>query len=308
MNGYALESCAGVVLANQTVAPVANSVYAVGGDLYFQNGLNQVQITSGSSVNAAAGNITGLASPASVTWSAGTTSYIFKATATDYADLDGRNMLLRNTGAAVYKLTLSPPSAMSSDLTITLPTPPASTSFMTMDNAGTVGVSVPTALGIQTGNLADLAVTTAKINDLAVTTIKIADQNVTPAKRSPANYSTGNTGTVSATVTTTSSLFYSLTLTTSAANKQMMVLFQPYLSGSNINSGTGVRVFIVVVDPASAGTTIRSTNVTTGSPQFQALHLCATSGTYTAQVRVEALAGSTGCNMVDYQLQLVEMG
>jgi hypothetical protein len=89
----------------------------------------------------------------------------------------------------------------------------------------------------------------------------------------------------------------------------MMVLLQPYLSGSNINCGTTVRVFIVVVDPSSGSTIIRSTNVTTsGTPQFQALHVCPSVGTYTVQVRVEATGGSTGCNVVDYQLQLVEMG
>jgi hypothetical protein len=174
-------------------------------------------------------------------------------------------------------------------------------------------------LGITTAKLADSAVTTLKIADLNVTTnkiadsnvttVKIADQNVTPVKRSPANYFTGNTGTVSATVTSTSTLFYSGTIATSAANKQIQVLFQPYLDGSNINAGAQVRLFMVVVDPAAASTTIRSVQFTTDTPQFQALHLCPSSGTYTIQLRIEKTSGgSTGCNMVDYQLQIVEMG
>jgi hypothetical protein len=202
MNGNTLESCAGVVLENQSTTPATNTIYSVGGNLYYQNGLNQVQITSGSSVNAAAGNITGLASPASVTWSAGTVSYIFKSTATNYADLDLRNVLLRNTGASTYKMTVSPPSAMASDYTVTLPTPPASTSFMTMDSSGTVGVSIPTSLGIQTANIADSA----------ITTIKIADGNVTPAKLSAANIVTDSGTLISTTSTTYVATGFSLTI------------------------------------------------------------------------------------------------
>ncbi len=310
MNSFGLTSASSVGFQNQLSSPGSGKIYMSGNDLYWTNGTGayNVQITTNGSVNAGAGSITGLPSgTASAAYISGSGTFQFRSATNTAADVDGRSVILRNSAVSSFGMTVAPPSAMSQDYTVTLPVPPAVTSFMTMDNAGAIAVVAPYPLG--TNDIANLAVTTAKIDNSAVTTAKIADQNVTPVKRSPANYSAGNTGTVSFTATGTSTLVYSLTLATSAANKQMMVLLQPYLSGSNINCGTQVRLFLVVVDPAAASTVIRSVNVSgSGTPQFQALHVCPSVGTYTVQVRVEATGGSTGCNVVDYQLQLVEMG
>lgn len=312
MNGNTLESCAGVVLENQSTTPATNTIYSVGGNLYYQNGLNQVQITSGSSVNAAAGNITGLASPASVTWSAGTVSYIFKSTATNYADLDLRNVLLRNTGASTYKMTVSPPSAMASDYTVTLPTPPASTSFMTMDSSGTVGVSIPTSLGIQTANIADLAITTAKIDNLAVTTAKIAansvgtsqliDGAVTAIKKSDTNYATANLSNYSSGGPAD---IGSVSLTTTAANSALLVTCNgrslPF-SGTVDGSATSYAA-IILTGPGGYSQALYLTSLIFSG--CSAMFLTAAAGTYTATVRV--FSATVGASVNNMLVRIVEI-
>lgn len=188
LNGNAITSCAGVTLNNQVVVPASGTVYSLGGNLYFQNGANQVQITNGASIAAAAGNITNLVSPASVTWDAGSVSYVFKATGTTYADLDAKNILLRNSGSSPYKTTLLPSSAMATDYNITLPIPPAVSSFLAIDGSGVISNTIPTSLGIDTANIANSAITDVKLATDSVTTIKIQNAAVTEAKKDAGTY------------------------------------------------------------------------------------------------------------------------
>jgi hypothetical protein len=253
LNGYALSACAGVTLQNQTVAPASNTVYTKSGDLYFKNGGNEVQITTGTSVVGSPGNITNLVSPASVTWVSGSSSYVFRATGTTYGDLDFRNAILRNAGTSPFKMTVAPPGSMATDYTVTLPTPPAVSSFLLMDGSGTIATTIPTALGINTANIANSAITDAKLATDAVTTIKIQNSAVTPEKISQFPYLklTANTGTVLLTIGGYQNITTGTFTTTTARN--CMIVVSPTASGQAITTNGGQFLFRILLT-SSLGT------------------------------------------------------
>lgn len=119
------------------------AIYVVGPDLYYNDGSgNQVKITTGGSVNAGAGSISGLPSgTASVAYSGGT--YTFQSATATSAVLDLGSAILRDNTASSKGLTLSPPNSMAADYTITLPPLPSVTSFLTIDASGTVASTTP---------------------------------------------------------------------------------------------------------------------------------------------------------------------
>jgi len=379
------------------------AVYSYNGDLYYNNSTGAaVQITNGAAVAGTPGSIGSLVSPASVNYVSGTQTYVFQSAVNTAGNIDAGSLTIRRIVASSNGITLSAPSSLPSNYTITFPSNvPSAQKIMSLDSSGNLyadyvvdnstieiasNIIQVKDLGITTAKLADSAVTTLKIADLnvttnkladsAVTTVKIADQSVTPVKRTPANEYTFNTGTVSATVTSTSTVFFSKVFTASRRFKQYLLLFQPYLSVSNINAGAQIRLFMVVVSPAvpvtgdivngsniitnmtatdtfqvgqivngagiplnstvstinsdtsitinnnctatstgititptAVNTTIRSEDLVSGRPQFQALYACPSAGSYTLEIRIEKTSGgSTGCNMVDYVLQMNELG
>lgn len=135
-------------------------VYVAGLDLYYNDvSGNQIRITQGGSVAGSTGTITGLPSgTASASYAAGT--FVFQSATNVGANIDGRNFILRNNVVSSKGLTLSPPNAMSSDYTITLPALPAVKGIVTLNSSGTMAVepSPPPVKGIITmnasGNLA----------------------------------------------------------------------------------------------------------------------------------------------------------
>lgn len=122
-------------------------LYRTGADLYYNDGSgNQVRITQSGGVAGTPGSISGLTSPASASYNAGT--FVFQSAANTAANLDGASVILRNTTANSKGLTLNPPAAMGSNYSITLPTLPASTSAMNIDSSGNVGTISYDAIGV----------------------------------------------------------------------------------------------------------------------------------------------------------------
>lgn len=117
-------------------------VYAILGDLYYNNSSGvPVQITNGGSIAGASGNITGLVPPASASYVAVGTTFVWQSAAATAANMDARNYILRNASASSFGLTLSPPTAMGADYTVTLPSLPASTKMVTMDASGALAAA-----------------------------------------------------------------------------------------------------------------------------------------------------------------------
>lgn len=138
-NNYSLLSAGSVQLADQGTTLGANRVYNNGGDLYFTNGSGTpVQITVGGSVAGASGNITGLTSPGSASWSA-ITGFVWQSAALTGAIMDCGPILLRTGTASSNAVTLTPASATTA-YTLTLPSAvPAANSFLTANTSGVLG-------------------------------------------------------------------------------------------------------------------------------------------------------------------------
>src|SRR6185437_2684658 len=97
-------------------------IYSVGPELYYTDGNNNpVQITDNGSIAGATGTIGGLTSPASASYVAVSSTFIFQSNANVAASLDVRNVILRNSAASSYGLTLSPPASMGANYPITFP-------------------------------------------------------------------------------------------------------------------------------------------------------------------------------------------
>lgn len=140
------------------------AVYNLLGELYYKDGLgNNVQITSGGSVAGTPGSIANLVSPASASYVALNSTFVWQSDANTPANMDAASYIFRNLVANSFGLTLNPPSAMGANYSLTLPSIPGSTSFLTIDTGGNISGSVSTNQGIVTNNLANNSVTRAKI-------------------------------------------------------------------------------------------------------------------------------------------------
>lgn len=141
------------------------ALYVVGNELYYNDysGGNQIQITSNGSVNAGAGSIGGLPSgTASVNYSGGT--YTFQSATSTAGNIDGRSLILRNSSASSYGMTVNPPAALAANTAVTLPLPPAATSFLTIDTSGNFLTSISTTNGITASNIANGTLTATQIS------------------------------------------------------------------------------------------------------------------------------------------------
>lgn len=175
-------------------------LYVTGVDLYYNDESgNQIRITASGAVSGTPGSISGLASPASASYNSGTGTFIFQSAANTAGNLDGGSVKIRETAAAANAVTLSSPTSLASNYTLTFPGAlPGSQKFATVDASGniaapwavdgsTLEIASSTTLqvkssGITATQLASNSVTTAKISDSNVTTAKIADQNITQSK------------------------------------------------------------------------------------------------------------------------------
>lgn len=120
------------------------------GDLWFNDGSgNQIQMTAGGTVNATSSGIS--SGSASASFNAGV--LIVNAASNTPANVQGASFLFGNNVAASKFLTLSPPSSMGANFSLTLPNIPAATSFMTIDTSGNMSGSVSTAGGISGSNI-----------------------------------------------------------------------------------------------------------------------------------------------------------
>lgn len=132
-NNFSATSLKSLVFTAQPSLATTLALYAIGADLYFNDGnSNVVQITSGGNVNATSSGISNGTATASFVSSV----LVVNAASNTPANIQGGSILLGNNLAASKFLTLSPPSAMPANFTLTLPSVPASTNIVTLDNAG----------------------------------------------------------------------------------------------------------------------------------------------------------------------------
>jgi hypothetical protein len=109
-------------------------LYVSGFDLYFNDELgNQIQITKGGNVNATSSGI----SDGTATASFVANTLVVDSASNTPANIQGASLLLGNTGVTgSFYVTLSPPNALASSYSLTLPALPSQTNVMTLTPAG----------------------------------------------------------------------------------------------------------------------------------------------------------------------------
>ncbi len=200
MGDNALTNTAAIVLTAQSSYSTNKSLYVIGNEVYYRDGAgNQVQITNGGSVNAGAGSITGLPSgTASVTFTSLDGKYTFLQATSTAADIDIASVYMRNsTPNSTFALTLSPPAALASNYTVTLPALPVSTKIMTMDTSGNIVANYVTD-----NSTLEVSGTTIRVKDAGITGAKIAAATITGSNLvnntlSDAQIAVGGIGTLS---------------------------------------------------------------------------------------------------------------
>lgn len=195
---------------NTTFSTVADigCVYESGVDLYYRDGSgNNIRITQSGSLAGAAGTITGLPSgTASASYVAGT--FIFQSATATPANVDGESFILRNNAANSKGLTLSPPNAMASNYSITLPVlPSGNNTILTIDTSGNISpamvldnstlVNVSGTLQVATGGITGLqiagaTITSGNIAGASITGSNIAANTITGGNIATSTIASGN--------------------------------------------------------------------------------------------------------------------
>lgn len=117
-------------------------LYESGVDLYYNDGSGtHVRLTQSGAVAGTPGSISNLVSPASASYSAGSSTFVWQSAANTPASMDAGSYILRNITANSQGLTLSPPNAMGSSYTIVLPSLPAQRNLLTIDASGNMSSS-----------------------------------------------------------------------------------------------------------------------------------------------------------------------
>lgn len=162
-----------------------NTIYQQDLDLYFIDGAgNNVRITQSGGVAGSPGSISNLVAPASASYVAGQSAFVWQSDANIAANLDAGSLKMRNISPnSTYALNLQPPAALSSNYNVTLPSLPASTKLLTMSSSGVIVANTDvdnSTIEISSNNL--------QVKASGIGTTQIADGTVTNAKFATANF------------------------------------------------------------------------------------------------------------------------
>lgn len=217
------------------------SLYVVGVDLFYNDKSgNQIRITSGGSVNAGSGSISGLPSgTASASFGGGT--FVFQSATSTSANIDVGSVILRNNTINSKGLTLQPPSAMAANYSVTLPAIPGGTSFLSIDTSGNISGSIATAGGITGSNIAATTITGSNIASATIT-----QGNMAPGSDSEIYLESGNGyGSINTTVRRYSTVVNSV--------GSDLTLVQSSTLGDSITAVTGGLYCVTICDSKSGG-------------------------------------------------------
>lgn len=143
-----INNIAGLTLTAPGFIPGVGTIYESGTDLYFVDGLgNNVRITQSGGVAGSPGSIANLTSPASASYVAGTSTFVWQSNTNIAANMDFGAAIMRNLSPnSTFALTLQPPAALGSNYSLTLPTVPSVVSFLTVNNSGVISSANPFAI------------------------------------------------------------------------------------------------------------------------------------------------------------------
>lgn len=261
------------------------SVHVVNGELFYLDGSgNSVQLTSSGSVAGSTGNITGLSSPASVTFS--TNKYVFKDTATSFAVMESADIRLFEdaAGAITNYVALKSPASLAATYTLTMPAAvPAGDRYVQSDNSGNLSFVSADNIGsamTSTGSNAISAVRTRATG----TTVAAGGIAISASSGSFSSGTASNVNVTNLSVTITTSGRPVRLLITAASNPSGFpgsVIFHNGTGASNLEfnrGGSQITAYSIgnavqriipsafeYVDPVAAGTYTYTVQVTVGT-------------------------------------------
>lgn len=254
----------GIVFTPQTSLSTLSAVYSIGADLYYNdaNG-NVIQITSGGNVNATSSGI----SSGTATASFVTNVLVVNAASNTPANIQGGSILLGNNSSGSKFLTLSPPNAMAANYSITLPSIPASQSFVTLDTSGNLAGTYAIAAGLLRSNLPPVGqIISASCGNFAtastsLTPVTNLSVTITSTGR-PISVFVGSDGTDSGYTSGLGNAFYAVT----GFGQVVLLRGASIIAGQVITGGTQIAASgINILDPRSAGTYTYSVQVNSPS-------------------------------------------
>lgn len=304
-----------------SLATDLNCTYTSGVDLYYNdsNG-NQIRLTANGAVAGTPGSIANLTPPASASYVSGNSTFVFQSAANTPANIDGASYILRNLTANSFGLTLSPPTAMVSNFTITLPFLPATTNFMQIDSSGNITNTIPISKGITAANIADGTIVTSLFATGSVTNSVIAAQTIqwdrlqtVPVGVTVALGGVATSDPPSTAGNFTNSTYTDLanaTITITTGGRPVVLSLVPN-SGTNFISASGTEnpITIKFVNVTLATDVSEVELWSNGSKNYFAPNLFVldfpAAGTYTYKVQYKAGTGVTG-NINGIRLQVYE--
>jgi hypothetical protein len=151
-----------VIFTNQTSLATLNALYTIGGELWFNDTTQAIQITAGGAVNATS---SGISSGTATAAFSSSVLVVNEATNTP-ASIKVGSVLVGATGTSGSNyVTIAPPASISSGgWNLTLPAIPGSQSFVTLDSSGNFGT--PAVYPLTGASIA--ATTVTRSNQVAV--------------------------------------------------------------------------------------------------------------------------------------------
>jgi len=234
-------------LGSALASSFTNSVYVVGGELYFNDGSGtDVQLTSGGAINVASlGTITGdySTSTADLNYSDTTKTFTFKQSATETAFIScGSISIFENVASAKFTR-IQNTTSQASDQTITLwAALPGSTLPVKLSAAGvlssaTIDTADITNLAVTAGKIANTTITQTQMANASIGTAQLIDANVTQAKRAALGQQISSAVTFQQTTSTSPVDITNLSVSITTTGRPVYIGFIP--DGSTSNSAIG---------------------------------------------------------------------
>lgn len=303
-NNQPITGLQALLFTDQSALSTLNALYTINGELWYNDPTQPVQITSNGGVNALSSGITS----GSATAAFNSSILVVNQAANTPANIQAGSYFMGQAGVSGSNyLTLNPPSALSSGgYTLTLPTRPASTKFLTIDSSGTIS----TVSSVQPTQIAASSLTGSQLASQTVAGSNMVNGTVTATQLAASQAVSSSSGSFSMSGTTyTQVTNFSVTIT--SAGRPIMIQAISDGNGTNpgkveiqVNPGTDYTGFYQikrngsVIAQANLGTLIgASGNQSVTFPPSVINHIdVVAAGTYTYTVEVKSDA--SGYNFI----------
>lgn len=278
-------------------------LYVVDVDLYYNDGNgNNVRITQSGGVAGSPGSIANLISPASASYVSADSTFVWQSAASTPANLDAGAIIFRNLTASSNGITVSAPSALASNYTLTLPAiPGASGNFLTIDTSGNIGSSVAvdnSTLEVSSNNV--------QIKSQGITQGLLATRSTgtsVSAGGVAISTSSGGFSTSSSSLVDVTNLSVSITTT----GRPVMVCLVAEGTSFSFIFVTATGYIALIRDVTQiAGMAIGSSSSAVTIPPVGALTVDpVAAGTYTYKIQAKVSSGTilvTGCKLIAYEI------